>query len=253
MVNFFNYESPYRTGIFIKLNLVEKFLPIIIVFVMAILIFKFSDKFKNNKVLDKRVRIIVGIGFAIIYLSHYILRFALYGFDPIILPFQLCSISMFFAIILLFTKNKTIFNFVFYTGILGGLISLFIPTFGYNSGYYRYYQYEVAHGVLILIPIYFLAVYEYVPMKNETIKAFLTLQIISIFIVIFNYYAKTDFMFIFIDESKIEKFPIISKFGGIPLYLLWIEIVGIAAYFTEYQVVNFFCKSRKRRKKYSIK
>ena len=244
LAEFFNYQSPYRTDIFIKLTTVEKFLPIAIIILIAVLLFKYKDKFISNETLDKKFRIAVGIVFTIIYLSHYLLRFALYGFDTIILPFQLCSISMFLAIVLLFTKNKTIFNFVLFTGILGGLISLLFPVIGYDSSYYRYYQYEIAHGILILTPIYFVAVYNYVPTKIETIYSFLILQGIMVFMLILNYYIGTDFMFVFLDPAKIDKFPVIAKFGGIPLYILWMEIVGVLAYYLEYKVINFFCKTK---------
>ncbi len=244
MADFFNYQSPYRTGIYIDLNTVEWLLPMFIIVIIGVILFVYKDKFKNNDVFERRFRYTVGIFFLAIYLSHYIFRYVLYGFDTILLPFQLCSISMFLAIVLLFTKNKTIFTFVLYTGILGGFISLMFPVIGYDSSYYRYYQYEIAHGILILTPIYFMAVFDYIPGKKETIYSFLILQAIATFMVVFNYFAGTDFMFVFINSDKIDKFPVIAKFGGIPLYLLWVEIVGVFAYFVEYQVIHFFYKSK---------
>ena len=245
LAEFFDYRSHYRTGIYYELTNVEWLLPIAIIIMIGILIVVYRDKFKNNAKLDRNVRLYVGLFFMTIYLSHYILRFALYGYDYILLPFHLCSISMFFAIILLFTKNKTIFYFVLYTGVLGGLISLFFPIIGYDSSFYRYYQYQFAHGLLILTPIYFLAVYEYLPSKKETVYSFLILEAIGIFMGTFNYYIGTDYMFIFINPDKVEKFPLIAKLGGIPLYLLWTQLVGITAYFIEYQVIHFFFKTKK--------
>ena len=245
MGDFFDYQSPYRTGVFRELTTIEQYLPILIIIVVAVLLFKYSDLFKKNELLDKKIRIIVAFVFTVVYLSHYILRFIIYGYDTIVLPFQLCSITMFLAIVLLITKNKTIFNFVLFTGVLGGLISLFFPVMGYDSSYYRYYQFEIAHGLLILTPIYFMAVYNYVPTKKGTIYSFLILQAIAIFMVLFNYFQGTDFMFVFINGDKIDKFPVIAKFGGIPLYLLWVELVGIAAFYIEYQVVHFLYKTIK--------
>ncbi len=242
-MDFFKYESPYRTGIFLELNLIEKYLPIVLLFIIAFLLFKFKHRLKNNQNLDKKLRYFTGSFFAVIYLSHYLLRFSIYGFDTIILPFQLCSISMFLAIILLFTKNKTIFSFVLFTGVLGGLISLFVPIIGYDSSYYRYYQYEIAHSLLILTPLYFVAIHDYVPSQRETIKSFLILQGIVVFMAIFNYIFKTDFMFVFIEKDRIDKFPIIENFGGIPLYLLWSELLSVVLYFIEYKVITFFYKT----------
>jgi hypothetical integral membrane protein (TIGR02206 family) len=245
LANFFDYRSHYRTGIYYELNTIEWLLPIALIIMIAVLMIVYREKLRGNSRLDKNIRLYGGIFFMIIYLSHYALRFALYGFDYLLLPFQLCSISMFFAIVLIFTKNKTIFNFVLYTGVLGGFISIFVPIIGYDSSFYRYYQYEFAHGLLILTPIYFLVVHDYIPSKMETVYSFLILQGIGVFMVIFNYYAGTDYMFIFVNPDKVEKFPMIAKFGGIPLYLLWVEIAGITAYFIEFQVIHFFYKSKK--------
>jgi len=242
MTGFFNYQSPYRTDIFYDLNNIEWLLPIFLVIVFAFLIVRFRHIFKNSPKLDKKIRIYVGIFFTIIYLSHYIFRFALYGFDYIILPFQLCSMSMFLAIVLLFTKNRTIFTFVLFTGVAGGFISLIFPVLGYDSSFYRYYQFMIAHGILILTPIYFMAVHDYIPTGKETIKSFLILQGLATFMVIFNYYNGTDFMFVFINEAKINKFPAIKMFGGIPLYLLWVELAGMSFFFLTYKAINFFSK-----------
>jgi len=245
LANFFDYRSHYRTGIYYDLTTIEWLLPIAIVITLGVLIVIFRDKFKNNKRLEKRFRTYIGIFFAIIYLSHYSLRFALYKWDYINLPFQLCSISMFLSIVLIFTKNKTVFTFVLYTGVLGGFISLFFPIIGYDSNFYRYYQYMFAHGLLILTPIYFVAVHDYIPGKKETVYSFLILQAIATFMLIFNTIIGTDYMFVFINEDKADKFPIINKLGGIPLYLLWVEIAGVTAYFIEYKVIHFFYRPKK--------
>ena len=246
LADFFNYKSPYRVENYTelemyKLSTLEYILPILFVFVSAVLLIYFRNYFKN-------VRLYAGVVFVVIYLSHYVFRFALYGFDTIVLPFQLCSISMFLAIILIITKSRTIHSFVLYTGVLGGLISLFIPVYLNDSSYYRYYQYVLAHSLLILTPIYFMAVHDYIPSKKETIYGFLILQTIATFMVIFNYFMGTDFMFVFINADKIEKFPVIENFGGIPLYLLWVEIVGITIYTIAYNLIRVVIKINKKYK-----
>ncbi|MBU1020531.1 MAG: TIGR02206 family membrane protein [Firmicutes bacterium] len=245
MLEFFTYDSPYRTGVFMELSFLEKYGPIFLIIIGAILIAKYRNIFKKNPLLDRNFRIIIGIIFMVIYLSHYLLNFLLYGFDTIVLPFQLCSISMFLAIILIFTKNRTVFSFVLYTGVIGGLISVFVPVIGYDSTFYRYYQYEIAHAILILTPIYFIFVHDYIPNVKETIYAYLILQFFAKFMLVFNYFYHTDFMFVFLDPIKIEKFPVIEKFGGIPLYLIWVEIAAVVAFIISYQAVHFFTKNKK--------
>lgn len=244
MADFFTYTSHYRTGVYHDLNTFEWLFPVFILFVLAFLIFKYKDIFKSNELFDKRLRIYVGIGFTILYLSHYLLRFAIYGFDTLMLPFQLCSISMLLAIILIFTKNRTIYAFVLFTGIAGGLISLLIPIIGYDSSYYRYYQYMIAHGILILTPLYSMAVHGFHPSKRETIYAYIMLQIAAKFMLIFNYFLGTDFMFVFLDPVKAEKFPAINNFGGIPLYLILVELATIIWFVLAYFGIKFLKNRR---------
>ncbi len=240
MKRFFTYTSPYRTGISHDLNMMEYFLPFVVLIGLAVLLYKYKAVFKNNQKLDKVVRYTVGVVFIVVYSSHYILRFYLYGWDTIILPFHLCSISMFFAIILIYTKNKTIFSFVLYTGVLGGLISYFTPVIGYNSEFYRYYQFYIAHGILILTPLYFVIVHNFYPTKKHTINAFLILQVIAVAMGFFNYFTNSDFMFIFVDPTKINKFPLIRYFGGIPYYLILVEIAGISLFYIMYKFMCYF-------------
>jgi len=239
MIGFFMYESPYRTGNFVDLSLMEYVLPFVVLGFLLFLLIYYKDVLRNDIVLQKRIRYGAGVLLTVLYGSHFILRFALYRFDTIILPFQLCSISMFFAIILIFTKQRHIYAFVLYTGVIGGLISLFTPIMGYNSEFYRYYQFYGAHILLILTPLYFLIIEEYYPTKRDTIVAFGILQTLAIFMGFVNYFMNTDFMFIFVDPAKIEKFPAIDNFGGIPWYLVLVEITGIVAFYLFYKVTNF--------------
>lgn len=244
MREFFNYQSPYRTGIFLELSVLEKIIPVLVILIIGLLIYKYRFILRENKLLDKRIRYGLGIVWFIIYSSHYIFRFVLYGFDTIILPFHLCSISMFLGVILLFTNNKTIFTYVMLTGIAGGLISLAFPILGYNSAYYRYYQFYIAHGILVLVPLYYVFVYQFMPSGKEIFKSFLILQGLAVFMAIFNYYYNTDFLFLFLDKEKITKFPAIASFGGIPYYLIFVEMAGLLYYYGVHLLLRFIEKKQ---------
>lgn len=249
MKDFFTYESPYRTSYFlehtefeIQLTLIEKIMPFIVLFVVIFLLYRYREIFKENKALDKKVRYITAVVFSIVYASHYLLRLRLYGFDTLILPFHLCSIAMPIAIALLLTKNRTIYTFTLFAGLGGALISYATPVIGYNSLYYRYYQFYIAHGLLIVTPLYFLFVHGFIPTMRQTINAFIILNVLALFMTIFNYYMGTDFMFLFIDQAKIEKFPAIDNFGGIPRYLILVELAGFSYFALGYILVEVFDK-----------
>jgi len=239
MSTFFSYESPYRTGHFIELSMFEYIAPFVLLLGLFVLLLYVRQDLRSNLVKQRRLELVVGTIFTVLYLSHYILRFRLYGFDTIILPFQLCGISMFFAILLLFTNNKTIHAFVLYTGVAGGLISLFTPIIGYNSEYYRYYQFYFAHILLILTPLYFLLVKDYYPSKRSTVQALMVMQGLILFMGVFNYMYGTDYMFVFVDPTKLAKFPSIANFGGIPYYLIPGHLAVYVAFYLMYKGSTF--------------
>jgi len=201
--------------------------------------------FRENNDLDKKVRYSLGVLLFGLYASHFILRFALYGFDTIVLPFHLCSIAMTFAIYLLFTNNKTVYSFVLLTGVLGSVISLVSPVIGYDAMYYRYYQFFFAHGILLITPLYYLLVHGWLPSKKEVLAGYIILQILAKFMLLFNYVMGTDFMFMFLDPSKIEKFPTITYIGGIPFYLLVAEIVVGLYFYGSYKLFSYLDKKEK--------
>jgi uncharacterized membrane protein YwaF len=128
------------------------------------------------------------------------------------------------------------------TGILGGLISVASPILGYNSAFYRYYQFFFAHGILILTPFYFILVHDYIPSTKEIYWSFAILQSFATFMMVFNYYMGTDFMFLFFDRTKIDKFPAIAYFGGIPYYIILMEILAISYHIVTDKLIRYLEK-----------
>jgi len=242
MTEFFNYQSPYRTGIFLELNFAELTIPLIIIGVIIYIIYRYKDRFRDNPGLDKKMRYILGTSLLVFYSSHYIFRFALYGFDTIILPFHLCGITMAFAIYLLFTNNKNVYSFVLLTGVIGSLISFMSPVIGYDSSYYRYYQFYFAHGLLLITPLYYFIVHKWYPKGKEVLNGFIILQVLALFMLLFNYINGTDFMFMFLDPAKIDKFPLIRLLGGIPYYLFSVELLGGLYFYGCYKLFSYLDK-----------
>lgn len=243
---FFDYRSHYRTDVFHELTLLERFIPLVIIGIILTIIIKYKEQLKQNQKLDKIIVYVAGGLLTILYLSHYALRIALYGItDTIVLPFHFCSIAMFFCIVHLFTRNKPIHSFVLLAGVLGAVVSLTMPVIGYDARFYRYYQFMFAHGILFLAPLYFMIVHNQIPTKKDVIKAFIILDTLTLFMTIFNYYNNTDFFFMFLDPSRIEKFPMIKYFGGIPYYMILVQILALG-YF--YGAHRFFVYLRNKNK-----
>ena len=91
------------------------------------------------------------------------------------LPLQLCSISNLIACIILFIpKNKTLFEFLFYAGIIGAIQAFLTPQINYyDDSLYRYIEYHVTHAGIILLPIYMFQYLNYKLRKYSWLKMLL--------------------------------------------------------------------------------
>lgn len=237
MREFFDYQSAFRKEVFLYLNLVERFLPLILLGVAIYYIYKYQEQIRNYKH-EKWIRYSMGILLFILFTSHYALRIAEYGlWDSINIPFHLCSFSMMLSIYLFFKKdNQTVFSFLLIAGILGAAVSLLYPVIGYSAAYYRYYQFFIGHSLLVIAPLYFMFVHQMRPSQKDVIQAFITLQALAVFMTIFNYYNDTDFMFLFIDPAKIKNYDVIRYMGGIPYYLIVVELLASAYFYGMYRL-----------------
>lgn len=231
MSEFFDYQSAFRKEVFLHMNLAERLIPLLLLAISLYLIYKYRDQIKQYQH-EKWIRYSLGILLFVLFTSHYTLRIIEYGlWDSINIPFHLCSFSMMLSIYLFFQKeNKAVFSFLLIAGILGAMVSLLYPVIGYTSSYYRYYQFYIGHSLLVVAPMYFMFVHGMKPTQKDVVQAFITLQVLALFMTIFNYYNDTDFMFLFIDPRKIENYDVIRYLGGIPYYLIVVELV-VGLYF----------------------
>ena len=74
------------------------------------------------------------------------------------IPLHLCGISSIICCILPFVKKKErLFQFVYYTGIIGGIMAILTPQLNYFDGTLRYYlNFFVSHSLIIALPIFVL-------------------------------------------------------------------------------------------------
>ncbi len=244
MRGFFNYESFVRMDNPVDMNIIERIIPILVIGFVIYVIFRYKDVLKSDKI-DKIIRYLFGSIFLIVYSSHYILYINMYGWnDTIILPFHLCGMAMFLAIILIFFKTRKLHAFVLVAGGLGALVSLAYPILGYNSMYYRYYQFYIAHGLLLITPIYFMVVHDYMPKVKDFKESYYIMLVLAFFIVVFNSIFGTDFWFLITDPAKITLYPMIKYFGGIPYYIVTVVLMfsvylwGVSKFFEKVLKIN---------------
>jgi hypothetical integral membrane protein (TIGR02206 family) len=141
------------------------------------------------------------------------------------LPLHLCGISGIICAILPFLKRKQVlFDFVFYTGIIGGIMSMLTPQMNsYDGSQFIYLEYYVRHSIILVMPIYLLQNYGMELTKKSMIRTFITLNILLAIIMPFNFYVGGNYMYL-AEPPQVENPLVIGEW---PYYVLWFEVFMI--------------------------
>ena len=121
---------------------------------LASLYFYLSFRVKNQNIqifLKSSSLIIIGMTFA----YHIILVSSGAWTLKEDLPLHLCSVSAIICSVIFFVKKKQfLFEFLFYCGIIGGLVSILTPQITlYNDNYFFYIMFYFKHASIITIPL----------------------------------------------------------------------------------------------------
>ena len=233
----FDYNPDLRFDMFTGMHLVQFFMFVIVL----IIFFLVKDKVYNSKY-EKHIRYTLA---GILLINEIILYAIELGAGQPYLPFHLCSISYLLTIVLLITNNEKIFIFVFFTGIIGGIVSIAIPEFG-NGGYdrFRFYEFVVAHSAIIYVPIYYLTQYKYkINFKRfkyiviiTNVLAFSMLGI-NFILRATNFDPEANYMFTMGPPPEVE-----GVFGVFPWHILVFEAVLLVSFYVTYYFGNRYTK-----------
>ena len=138
------------------------------------------------------------------------------------LPLHLGCISALICSVLPFLKRKqALFDFVFYTGIIGGVMSMLTPQMNsFDGSQFAYLEYYVRHSIILVMPIFLLQNYGMELSRKSMINTFLNLNILLIIIMPFNFYVGGNYMYL--AEPPQVNNPLVI--GEWPYYVLWFEV-----------------------------
>lgn len=191
----------------------------------AILLVLFVGRFLNRK---QNTIVLYLMGLILLFSSIYSpLRSYLLGNwnTATDLPLHLCGISGIICAILPFLKRKqALFDFVFYTGIIGGIMSMLTPQMNsYDGSQFAYIEYYIRHSIILVMPIYFLQNYGMELSRKSMFKTFVTLNILLTIIMPFNFYVGGNYMYL-AEPPQVENPLVIGQW---PYYVLWFEVFMI--------------------------
>lgn len=199
-------------------------LAIVVLCLLILLLFIMKNRYSIQSEKVRLLEILFGLSLAVIEVLYHvwmILDGRWYWSSS--LPLELCSISLVMAIILLWTGNKHVYDFVFYAGIGGSLQAVATPVLDIGFPHFRYFHFFYTHAGIILTALYFTWVKGYRPTFRGIVKTMVALNILLPCVFTVNYLLKGNYMFL---NKKPVNASLLDLLGPYPWYILSLEIVA---------------------------
>ncbi|WP_242227085.1 TIGR02206 family membrane protein [Bacillus cereus group sp. BfR-BA-01315] len=139
------------------------------------------------------------------------------------LPFELCTISLVLATIMVITKSYKVYEVVFFTGIIGASQAISTPNLQYAFPHFRFIEYFIAHVLLILAPLFMTWVEGYRPTFQSIKRTMIFLNILIPIVSFVNYKTGGNYMFL---AYKPETASLLDMLGPHPYYIISLEIAA---------------------------
>ena len=147
------------------------------------------------------------------------------------LPLHLCSISALICCVIFFVKEKQfLFDFLFYAGIIGGILSILTPQITlYDQNYFYYVMFYFKHAAIIIIPIVMMYRMKMKLSKHSWLKIFVVINILLAIIIPINSTLGSNFLYV--AEPPNVSTPLIVEGNetilGLPIHVIYWEIILI--------------------------
>ena len=211
-------------------------LPIVLTIIIIILVYKYREELRNYKN-ERYIRYGLVAVLIISELSIQIWRLVTDTVDiGSTLPLHLCSISAISLSVSLLTKNQKLFNYVFYIASSSAIAALVYPDVLFVFPTFRYLEFFILHGALLIGVFYLVYVQKLVPEKNSLFKAAILLHIIAVPMGFFNHFVGARYWMLVNTELQLLK----DLFGEWPRYIIGLELLVAVLFVLTFCMKYFF-------------
>ncbi len=213
---------------------------------IALLFFLFLFRNESWMKMNGRWLIVLGLAGSEIWLNYWYFTTGMWDIRYT-LPFQLCSISLYLCVWMLLTRQKLVFEVVYFLGVGGALQALLTPELFYDFPHFRFLHFFIAHISIIMAVFYMLWIEKFQVKFKSVWKAFAALNVIAFIVYFVNKLTGGNYMFL---AEKPTNASLIDFLGPYPWYILTLEFVVLFIFLLLYAPFFFQekMKSRKNRR-----
>jgi hypothetical integral membrane protein (TIGR02206 family) len=150
------------------------------------------------------------------------------------LPLQLCTLTVPASALMLATRSAPIFEVLYFWGLAGATQAMITPDLqaaGYSFPHFRYWIFFTSHGSIYLALAFAAAAWGYRPTWRSLPRAFIATNLLMAVVGLANWLTGGNYMFI---ARKPEYPTLIDALGPWPWYIIWLELIALAAFVVVY-------------------
>ncbi|MCM3762113.1 TIGR02206 family membrane protein [Alkalihalobacillus oceani] len=140
------------------------------------------------------------------------------------LPFQLCTISLYVCILMLFQRSRSLFEIVYFFGLAGALQAILTPDLFYTFPHYRFLHFFIAHFAIITAILHMVWVERFTIKAVAILKSFLVLNGFALIAFLVNLWTGANYMFL---ARKPVNGSILDFLAPYPWYILQLEVIAL--------------------------
>ena len=184
MKEFMTYFFGAGTEIEFEIFTLAHILPIVVMFIMIYLIYRYKDTLRDSK-LDMSIRYIIAFTLIISEMSYYwrLVGMPSLGPNPVEhLPIAVCGWVAIFCSFMVIGKSQTLFDISYFWLFAGSVFALLTPAVISYTGptRFRYYQFWIEHIGGFIAIFYMMFVHKMRPTVKSMVKSYIALIIMAI-------------------------------------------------------------------------
>ena len=198
---------------------------IILITSFLAILFIFPPYVKNNERLKTIFTTILSIILILTVVFTYIHRITQYGFNlRYDLPLNICDMTIFLAVLTLFTKNKYSFELTYFWAIGGSTQALLTPDLFSSFPDLGFILFFSNHSLVIVSALYMVFIFKLRPEPKSILRVILFTEIYLIIVALTNILLKANYCYLC---SKPLNSSILDYFGNWPWYIVSMEFFGL--------------------------
>jgi hypothetical integral membrane protein (TIGR02206 family) len=148
------------------------------------------------------------------------------------LPLHLSDLAVILAIAMLLTRSHKLFQFMYFAGLGSSIQAILTPDLGkFSFPHFRYFEFFVSHGGVVLACFFMVFVYKYKPTLRSMWVTILIVNLYAACLFFINKAMGANYLYIM---KKPENASILNILGPWPWYLIPMEVVMILSFYILY-------------------